>query len=80
MQCVISYAKAKPEIINEHTNTYIISARAGDNKALDAVKQGYMAGLVTKDEYTGALRVYQKSQDEIKSEMRDEAQVLLNSL
>jgi len=48
-----------------------ISARAGYPKSLDSVKQGYMHGLVTKDEYANTLRAYQKSQDETKSEARD---------
>ena len=32
-----------------------------------------MKGLVTKDEYSNALRSYQKSHDELKSEARDKA-------
>ena len=55
-------------------------ARAGSKLSLDMMKKGYTKGHVTKEEYANTLREYQKSQDEIKSEMRDEAQVLLNSL
>ena len=46
----------------------VISARSGDDKSLDAVKDGYMAGHVTKDQYANTLREYQKSQDETKSD------------
>ena len=51
----------------------LISARAGDKMSLDAVKKGYMAGYVTKEEYANTLREYQKSQDEMNSEARDKA-------
>ena len=51
----------------------LISARAGDTASLNMVKQGYMNGHVTKEEYANALRECQKSQDEMKSEARDKA-------
>ena len=35
-----------------------------------------MAGHVTKEEYAKTLREYQKSQDEMKSDMRDKAAAL----
>ena len=52
---------------------YIIAARAGFKDSLDTVKQGYMLGHVTKDEYANTLREYQNSQDEMKSKARDKA-------
>jgi TPR repeat protein len=55
---------------------WIIGAKAGNKHSLDAVKKGYMDGYVTKDDYAQALRGYQKSQDEIKSDMRDKARAL----
>ena len=54
---------------------YIISAKAGFKLSLDSVKEGFMKGLITKEEYTKTLRAYQKSQDEMKSEARDKALV-----
>ena len=36
----------------------ILSARAGYKQSLEAVKQGFMKGLVTKEEYAQALRAY----------------------
>ena len=57
---------------------FIISARAGDQFSLDTVKKGYMEGYVTKDKYTNALREYQKSQDEMKSDARDKALAVRN--
>jgi hypothetical protein len=59
---------------------FIISASAGYRKSLDGVKGGYMAGHVTKDEYTNTLREYQKSQDEMKSEARDKALAVRNQI
>ena len=50
-----------------------IAANAGDKLSLDTVKEGYMDGSVTKDEYANTLREYQKSQDEMKSKARDKA-------
>ena len=52
---------------------FIIAARAGSKRTLDAVKDGYMARYVTKDEYANTLREYQKSLDEMKSDARDKA-------
>jgi TPR repeat protein len=46
---------------------FLISARL----TLDTIKSGFRSGIVTKDEYANALRSYQKSQDEMKSEARD---------
>ena len=56
----------------------LISARAGHKLSLNMVKKGYIDGFVTKDEYANTLRSYQKSQDEMKSDMRDKAQSFYN--
>ena len=53
---------------------FILAAKAGHDKALGMVKQGFMKGDVTKDEYANTLRAYQKSKDEMKSEARDKAE------
>ena len=52
---------------------FMVAARAGDNESLDKVKQGFMEGYVTKDDYAGTLRAYHESQTEMKSEARDKA-------
>ena len=52
---------------------FMVAARAGNNKSLDKVKQGFMRGFVTKDEYGNALRAYQERQDEMKSDTREAA-------
>jgi len=50
-----------------------IAAKAGSKDSLDQVKNGFMQGIVTKDEYANTLRAHQKIQDEIKSDARDKA-------
>jgi hypothetical protein len=57
----------------------LLSARAGDKLSLENVKQGYINGRVTKEEYTKTLRAYQMSQDEVKSDARDKAAVYFNA-
>ena len=52
---------------------YILAASAGYPDSLDVVKEGFMKGYVTKEEYAGTLRVYQKRVDEMKSDARDKA-------
>ena len=55
---------------------FIIAAKAGHEGSLDMVKKGFMNGpglLITKDEYANTLRSYQKSINEMKSDMRDQA-------
>jgi len=52
---------------------FIIAARAGEKKSLDAVKKGYMGGLITKDEYANTLRAHHERQKEMKSDERDKA-------
>ena len=59
---------------------FLLAARAGHNNAIDLVKDGYMNGHVTKDQYADSLREYQKSQDEMKSDARDKALAYLNSM
>ena len=39
-------------------------ARTGHNDSLDRVKEGFMIGIVKKDEYGDTLRAYQKWHDE----------------
>jgi len=58
---------------------YIIAARAGDKDSLDMVKQGYMNGIVKKDEYANTLRAYQHIHNEMKSVERDRARQVFAS-
>ena len=58
----------------------IIPARAGDKLSMDTIKEGYMTGYVTKEEYAHTLRGYQQSQDEMKSKARDKALAARNNI
>ena len=52
---------------------FILAAKAGDEKSLDAVKIFFTDGVITKDGYEKTLRAYQKIQDGRKSDERDKA-------
>ena len=59
---------------------FILAARAGYKESLDWVKNGFMIGLVTKDEYANTLRAYQQRHDAMKSDDRDKCEELYQSL
>ena len=52
---------------------FMIAVSFGDNDSLENIKQLFMDGDATKDDYTKALQVYQENLVEIKSPQRDEA-------
>jgi hypothetical protein len=54
---------------------YMIAAGCGDNDSVEVIKQMFMNGDATKDDYAKALQVYQAYLGEIKSPQRDEAAV-----
>ena len=58
---------------NEHRamKHFLLAAKAGYTKSLDSVKIGFINGSVSKDDYSSALREYQKSTDEMKSDARE---------
>ena len=55
----------------------MIAAKAGRKKSLDAVKDGFMKGFITKDEYANTLRVHHERQKEMKSDTRDKAAIIV---
>ena len=57
---------------------FIIAAKAGYKKSLDYVKEGFVDGIVTKEEYANALRAYHSLQKLMKSDMRDKAMAAWN--
>ena len=57
-----------------------IAAMAVDDNSLDNIKQGYMSGHVTKEDYANTLRGYQQSQDEMKSDAREKALAARNNI
>ena len=58
---------------NRACKHFILSARAGFKMSLDAVKEGFMKGVITKDGYANILRAYHQRHDEMKSDDRDKA-------
>ena len=52
---------------------HMIAAGCGDNESLMEIREFYVNGHATKDDYGKALRAYQKYVDGIKSAQRDEA-------
>ena len=59
---------------------FIIAAGCGDNESLKAIREFYVNGDATKDDYARGLRAYQKYVDEIKSASRDEAALFDNDM
>ena len=55
---------------------WILAARAGMKESLDAIKEGFIRGFLTKDEYASTLRAYYDRQKEMKSDARDKASVV----
>ena len=55
---------------------FTLAARAGKKDSVDSLKNGYMMGICTKDEYENTLRAYQERHDEMKSDDRDKAEAL----
>ena len=53
----------------------LINVKAGYHASLKDLEEGFEEGYVTRDEYTEALRAYQKKNDETKNAVRDEALV-----
>ena len=52
---------------------YVIAAGCGYNDSLENIKQMFMNGHASKDDYAKALQVYQAYLGEVKSAQRDEA-------
>ena len=52
---------------------YMIAIRSGYSQSLEKIKEIYLEGCATKDDYMKALQSYQEYLGEIKSKQRDEA-------
>jgi len=51
----------------------ILAAKAGFEESMDHIKQCYIRGFVTKNEYASTLRAYHERHKEMKSDMREAA-------
>ena len=49
----------------------MIAASSGYDNSLKNIREMFMAGQVTKEEYGKTLRAHKDSQDEMKSDQRD---------
>ena len=54
----------------------MISANMGHEKSVENIKEFFMNGAATKEQYTEALKGYQDAVEETKSHDRDEAKRL----
>ena len=54
---------------------FMIAAAQGHEFALQRVKQGYMEGHVTKDDFSQALRAHKDAQDDVYSEQRTKSKL-----
>ena len=52
---------------------FMIAAGAGDDEALKNIREGYLNGHATKDEFERALRAHKEANDEMKSVQREAA-------
>ena len=56
---------------------WMISAGAGDDDSLKEIRQCFMNGHATKDDFEKALRAHKEAKDEMKSDQRDAAAAFL---
>ena len=56
---------------------FLIAAKMGEKNALNNIKEIFVAGRATKEQYAEALKGYQDSVNEMKSPERDEAQAIM---
>ena len=58
---------------NRAVRHWMISANMGHEISLEAIKEFFMNGAATKEQYADALKGYQDAMEETKSHDRDEA-------
>eukprot|EP00984_Skeletonema_dohrnii_P012195 scaffold4924_cov84-Skeletonema_dohrnii-CCMP3373.AAC.2 len=52
---------------------FVIAAKLGDDDSVEMLKQGYLRGLVSKEDFAAALRAHQAAVDAMKSPQREAA-------
>lgn len=55
----------------------MIAAKCGHATSMEAVRQGFVAGYVTKRDFKKTLRAHKASRDEAKSDQRDKAKAII---
>ena len=66
----------KKENYDRAVRHWLISAKMGHKGSLEIIKEMFMAGVATKEQYAEALKGYQDAVEEMKSHDRDEAKRL----
>ena len=69
----LEFYKGNYELAVQH---FMISAKMGDEKSLNQIKEMFVKGHATKAQYAEALRGYGDAVEEMKSHQRDEAKRL----
>ena len=65
--------------MNRALQHFMIAAAAGYDEALERIRQCFMHGHATKDDFEKALRAaYKEAKDEMRSEQREAAACLNN--
>ena len=72
-RCNLGILEERVKNMSIALNHYIIAVGCGHDLSLKKIREFYMNGNATKDDFTTALRSYQKCIDGIKSAQRDEA-------
>ena len=69
----LGYCESKNRRVDRAVKHFIIAAKLGLNEALEAVKDAFAQGFVSKEDYADALRGHQAAVDATKSEQRTKA-------
>ncbi|EJK43971.1 hypothetical protein THAOC_37538 [Thalassiosira oceanica] len=64
---------------NRAVKHWLISAKMGFKDSVESIKEFFMEGLTTREQYAEALKEYQDAVEETKSHGRDEAKIALNN-
>ena len=59
---------------------FIIAAKLGDDDSLNALKEGYKKGYVSKEDFAAALRGHQAAVDATKSPQREKGEAFLQKV
>ena len=59
---------------------WMMSAGAGFDLSLEAIRKGFMAEAITKDDFEKALRAHKEAKDEMKSDQREAAAAYQNQM
>ncbi|EJK74439.1 hypothetical protein THAOC_03882, partial [Thalassiosira oceanica] len=69
----LGISEAKKGNYDRAVRHLLISAKMGDENSIGAIKEMFMTGVATKEQYAEALKGYQDAVEEMKSHDRDEA-------